>query len=245
MLRCASSLAATHLVLVRQKSPMRVRLLAVILLLALGSIHAEEQCRPDHLTPVAPYPGDWHVRYTDLVRKHLLPPYYFFAAMIVRPSFEGEYSVILHGTKEDYELDWDKTAKVFVSHFAAEKDIWGSMPENNLEKKQKEIKITTKTVEIPKPLAKRIQGLFLQMLEKTRYFRDDADGFDGTVWEFNARGMYGESRLQCPCTSLLARLGLSMMDYCDSAEAQRKGYLGDIEEAASNLEKYLKAHDTK
>ena len=62
------------------------------------------------------YPGDWHVRYTDLVHKHLLPPYRFFAAMIVRPSFEGEYSIVLHGTKEDYDLDWDKTAKVFVSH---------------------------------------------------------------------------------------------------------------------------------
>ena len=36
-----------------------------------------------------------------------------------------------------------------------------------------------------------------------------------------------------------------MMDYCDSAEQQRKAYLGDIEEAASNLEKYMKSHNAK
>jgi hypothetical protein len=224
---------------------MRTRLLILILPIIAGTIHAAEQCHPDHLRPVDPYPGDWHVRYTDLVHKHLLPPYRFFAAMIVRPSFEGEYSIVLHGTKEDYELDWDKTPKVFVSHFTAEKNIWYSMPENNSEKEQKEIKIATRTIEIPKSVAKRVQGLFLRMLEKTRYFHDDAIYVDGTDWEFTAGGMYGESRVQCTSTSLLARLGLSMMDYCDSVEQQRKAYLGDIEEAASNLEKYMKSHDTK
>ena len=165
--------------------------------------------------------------------------------MIVRPSFEGEYSIVLHGTKEDYDLDWDKTAKVFVSHLTAEKNIWYSMPENNSEKEQKEIKIATRTTEIPKSVAKRVQGLFLRMLEKTRYFHDDAIYLDGTDWEFTAGGMYGESRVQCTSTFLLARLGLSMMDYCDSAEQQRKAYLGDIEEAASNLEKYMKSHNAK
>lgn len=217
----------------------------LLLLVAASGVPAAEQCRPDHLTPVDPYPGDWHVRYTDLVHKHLLPPLRFFAAMIVRPSFEGEFSVVLHGTKEDYELDWDKTPKVFVTHFVAEKNIWYSMPENNDEKQQKEIKVTTKTTEIPKSLAKRVQGLFLQMLERTRYFQDDRIYVDGTDWEFTAGGMYGESSLQCKSTSLLARLGLSLMDYCDSAEHDRKAYLGDIEEAASNLEAYLKAHRTR
>ncbi len=225
---------------------MRRLLLSVIpLLVVTGGLRGADNCQPDHLTPVDPYPGDWHVGYTNLVQKHLLPPYRFFAAMIVRPSFEGEYSIVLHGTKEDYELDWDKTAKVFVSHFTAEKNIWYSMPENNSEKKQKEIKVATKTTEIPKSVAKRVQGLFLRMLEKTRYFHDDAIYVDGTDWEFMAGGMYGESRVQCTSTSLLARLGLSMMDYCDSTEQQRKAYLGDIEEAASNLEKYMKSHNTK
>jgi hypothetical protein len=221
---------------------MHVCRLAVILLLASGGVRAEDQCRPDHLTPVDPYPGGSKVRYTDLVHKHLLPRCAFFAAMIVGPSFEGEFSVVLHGTKEDYELAWDKMPKVFVSHFAAEKNIWYSMPENNSEKKQKEIKIITRTTEIPKALATRVQRLFLAMLEKTRYFHDEAIYLDGTSWEFTAGGMYGESRLQCTSTSLLARLGLSMMDYCDSSEQQQKGYLGDIEEAASNLEKYMESH---
>lgn len=225
---------------------MRRLLLTVVTLLVITcDLRGADKCQPDHLTPVDPYPGDWHVRYTDLVQKHLLPPYRFFAAMIVRPSFEGEYSIVLHGTKEDYELDWDKTAKVFVTHFTAEKNIWYSMPENNSEKEQKEIKVATRTIEIPKPVAKRVQGSFLRMLEKTRYFHDDAIYVDGTDWEFTAGGMYGESRVQCASTSLLARLGLSMIDYCDSTEQQRKAYLGDIEEAASNLEKYMKSHNTK
>lgn len=221
---------------------MRAGLVVSVLLLSGILLRAEEPCRPDHLTPVDPYPGDWHVRYTDLVHKHLLPRYRFFVAMIVRPSFEGEYSVVLHGTKEDYELDWAKTPRVFVSHFSAEKNIWYSMPENNSEKKQKEIKVTTRTTEIPKSLAKRVQGLFLEMLKQTRYFHDDGIYLDGTDWEFTADGMYGRSQLQCKSTALLARLGLSMMDYCDSAERDRKAYLGDIEEAATNLEIYLKAH---
>jgi hypothetical protein len=223
----------------------RARLLVPILLLSGIALRAEEPCRPDHLTPVDPYPGDWHVRYTDLVHKHLLPPYRFFAAMIVRPSFESEYSVVLHGTKEDYELDWAKTPKVFVSHFAAEKNIWYSMPENNSEKKQKEIKVTTRTTEIPKSLANRVQGLYLEMLKHSRYFHDDAIEVDGTDWEFTAGGMYGQSRLHCTSPALLAHLGLSMMDYCDSAEHDRKAYLGDIEEAVSNLELYFKAHRTE
>ncbi len=224
---------------------MRTRFLALTLLFVVGGVRAAEQCRPDHLTPVDPYPGDWHVRYTDLVHKHLLPPYRFFAAMIVRPSFEGEYSVVLHGTKEDYELDWNKTQKLFVSHFAAEKNIWYSMPENNSEKEQKEIKVIVKTTEIPKPVAKRMNGLFIRMLQGTRYFQDDAIYVDGTTFEFTSGGMYGQSRLQCSSTTLLARLGLSMMDYCDSAEHDRKAYLGDIVEAASNLEAYLKTHRPK
>src|SRR4051812_41994389 len=97
--------AAAYLCLVRYGRLMCIRLL-IIALFSLGSaVRATEPCRPDHLTPVDPYPGDWHVRYTDLIQKHLLPPYRFFAAMIVRPSFEGEFSIVIHGTKEDYELD--------------------------------------------------------------------------------------------------------------------------------------------
>ena len=95
---------------------MRRLLLSVIpLLVIIGGLQGADKCQPDHLTPVDPYPGDWHVRYTDLVHKHLLPPYRFFAAMIVRPSFEGEYSIVLHGTKEDYDLDWDRQQKYLLS----------------------------------------------------------------------------------------------------------------------------------
>ena len=77
------------------------------------------------------------------------------------------------------------------------------MPENNSEKEQKEIKIATRTTEIPKSVAKRVQGLFLRMLEKTRYFHDDAIYLDGTDWEFTAGGMYGESRYSARARSFL------------------------------------------
>jgi hypothetical protein len=224
---------------------MRVSLLLLALALMAGGLRGAEKCRPEHLTPVDPYPGDWHVRYTDLVQKHLEPPYRFFAAMVVRPSFEGEYSMILHGTKEDYELDWEKTPKFFVSCFAAEKNIWYSMPENNEEKEQKEIKVTTSTAEIAKPLARRVHALWKTMLQRTRYFEDASIYLDGTTFEFSAGGMYGQSRLQCPSPTLLADVGHSLIEFSQAPAAERATAEVAVEKAALALEKYLKAHPFK
>ena len=223
---------------------MRPPLLFIGLILVARALAAAE-CRPDHLTPVNPYPGSWHVRYTDLVSKHLEPPYRFFAGMIVRPSFEGEYSVILHGTKENYEVDLDKTPKFFLSCFAAEKNIWYSMPEHNEEKQQKEIKITVATGEVARPLAKRIHGLWVQMLERTRYFDDDRISVDGTTFEFTARGMHGETRLECTGPTLLVKLGHALVEFCQAPPTDREAATKNIEKAASELETYLKAHRVK
>jgi hypothetical protein len=165
--------------------------------------------------------------------------------MIVRPSFEGEYSVILHGTKEDYEVDLEKTPKFFLSCFAAEKNIWYSMPENNPEKQQKEIKVIVTTGEVAKPLAKRIHGLWVQMLERTRYFDDNRIYVDGTTFEFTARGMHAETRVECTGPTLLVKLGHALIDFCQAPAAEREAATRNIEKAASELETYLKTHRAK
>ena len=67
-----------------------LKLLAIFCVLA-GSAEAgrESYC----LRPVDPYPGDWHVRYTDELHKRIEPQIHTFAQMRVEPAFEGEYSV--------------------------------------------------------------------------------------------------------------------------------------------------------
>jgi desulfoferrodoxin (superoxide reductase-like protein) len=165
--------------------------------------------------------------------------------MIVRPSFKGEYTVILHGTKEDYEVDLDKTPKFFLSCFAAEKNIWYSMPEHNEEKQQKEIKVTVATGEVARPLAKRIHGLWVQMLKRTRYFDDDRISVDGTTFEFTARGMHGETQLQCTGPTLLVKLGHALVEFCQAPPTDGEAATKNIEKAASELETYLKAHRAK
>lgn len=197
---------------------------------------------PDHLVPVDPYPGDWHVRYTDLIRAKLKLDEPYFARMVVKPSFGGESSLRLHGGEQEHEIS--KTEKVFLTHSVAEKSIWYSMPENNQEKQQKEVKVTTTTVSIPKPMEVRLCSLWNRMILRTRVPAGNGDGLDGVTIEFATRRGYGEtwSPMQQKSPLLFVELGESLVDYCKSTDETRKARLKAVSQKADKLESYLDAH---
>jgi hypothetical protein len=199
----------------------------------------------DCLSPVDPYPGDWHVRYTDQLHKRLEPPLHTFAQMLVRPAFEAEYSVSLHGTPND--LEFAQASKFFLSYYAADKNIWYSMPENNEAKQQKDVSVKVTTVECPTLLAKQIYEVWRRMLLRTRYFQDNSIRLDATVAEFSSAGMYGETYNPSPSESAayLIELGDRLIDYCKAPEDKRAAAAKSIEVQAKWLNKYLRTHSAK
>ncbi len=200
---------------------------------------------PDHLVPVNPYPGGWHVRYTDLLRSRLKLDSPFLAKMVVKPSFSGEYAVRLLESKDKNPLDTSN--QFFLTYSAASKNIWYSMPENNDKKQQQKVSVATTTVEIPEALAVRIQQLWKRMLFQTRYFETNAAIADGVTYEFGIWYHYGEAHSPQERKSplLFIELGESLITYCKAAPAERPAAAKEIENKAAQLEKYLKKHPSK
>lgn len=200
---------------------------------------------PDHLVPVNPYPGDWRARYTSQLQSHFKLDSFFFAQMVVRPSFSGEFVVRLHGARDDN--DFDTASTLFLTYSAAKQSIWYSMPENNDEQKKKGVSIAATTVEFPKPLATRIQKLWQRMLLQTRYPQEYSGGLDGTTYEFGIWSVYGEtwSPLERKSPLLFIELGDSLIIYCLTPPAERSAAAKNIEDKAAQLEKYLDKHTSK
>ena len=195
------------------------------------------------LRPVNPYPGDWHIRYTDELQKRIEPHIHTFVQMRVEPAFEGEYSVSIHGVPDNFRF-WQAT-KCFVSYYAADKSIWSSMPGNNRDNQQGEISVATVTVDIPLPLAKRIYTVWHKMLLKTRYADDEFNAApDPTTVEFSSESLYGETYYPAPCKSagLLIELGERLIEYCKSPPEKRATVSKALEAQAAALEDFLKHH---
>jgi hypothetical protein len=202
---------------------------------------------PDHLVPVDPHPGEWSTRYTADLRSRLKLDRYFFAQMVVRPSFSGEYAVQLHGSEDEGHLPFELATKFFLTWSAAGESIWYASPENNEAHQQKAVTVTTTTAELPKPLATRIAQMWRRMLLQTHYPEEEATGLDGVVWEFGAWGRYGEtwSPSQRKSPLLLIELGDSLIRYCKAAPAERTAAAKEIEKKAAQLEEYLNKHRAK
>lgn len=226
----------------------RYMFLAFVLALPFSALAADESSafhEPDHLVPVDPYPGDWHIRYSDQIRSRFKLAPFFFAQMVVCPSFSGEYVVRLHGAKDDNDIN--TTERFFLTYSAADKSIWCSMPENNDKKKQQKVSIAVTTVEFPKPLAKQIYQLWRRMLLLTRYPEQDSTGNDGTTFEFGVWCVYGEtwSPNERKSPLLFVELGDSLIGYCKAAPAERPAAAKEVEDKAARLEKYLNEHRPK
>jgi hypothetical protein len=222
--------------------------LAFALALPFSALAADEPLafhEPDYLVPVDPYPSDWGVRYRDQIRSHFKLDSFFFAQMVVCPSFDAEYVVRLHGSKDDNNIS--TTEKFFLTYSVANKSIWCSMPENNDKKKQQKVTIAVTTVEFPKPLATRIFQLWRRMLLRTRYNEQPSVGADGTMFEFGIWCVYGEtwSPTERKSPLLFIELGDSLIAYCKAAPAERPAAAKEVEDKAAQLDKYLNEHTPK
>ena len=232
---------------------MRLRDLSFALFLAV-TIDARPAEEPrvvlehDHLVPVNPYWGDWHDRYTKELQSLLKldSNSYFFAQMVVRPSFSGEYAIRLHGAKGDTNIE--ETEKLFLTYSAASTNIFYAMAENNEKNKQQKVTIAHTTFELPKPLATRIYELWSRMLLRTRFPEGSKEaGDDGTTYEFGIWCRYGEtwSPQERKSPLLFVELGESLISYCKATSAERPAAAKEIETRAAELETYLTAHPSK
>lgn len=196
---------------------------------------------PDHLQPLDPYPMDWEVAYTKQLSKYLDLKAPYLARMIVRPSFDPEYLMSIHGPPEDDYPGVDSQG-FFVSCTVSDKSIWYSMRENNSEKVEKEIKPTTSTAPLPAEVARKVYGLWNEMLLGTRYTRELNAGLDGVTIEFATHLKHGEAWSPSVGTSpaLLWDLGEKLVAYCKAPVEERKKLLDAVNESAGKLDSYLK-----
>lgn len=225
--------------------------LAALFCLISGIAHADENPfsddavpailnTPDHLVPVNPYPPDWHVAYTKQLKKHLDLDAVYLARMIVSPSFEGEYSMRVHGDAKGHVFEDSK--EFFVTCRVIDGNLWYSMPENNFEKIQKPIKVRTFKAPLPIRTARRVCGLWDEMIFRTHYTRGECGGLDGTTFEFASPVGHGEVWSPDDGTppALLRDLGEALINYCKAPADGRKPLLDAIEASAAKLEARLK-----
>jgi hypothetical protein len=218
---------------------LRASILIVLCAFACGSrAGSESYC----LEPVEPHPGDWDFRYTAELHKRIEPQLHTFVQMRVMPAFQGEYSVSIHGSPENFYFH--EATKCFVSYYAANKNIGQSIPEDNEEKKQLEVSVAAATVDIPLPLAKRIYTVWHKMLLKTRYVENDFNRTpDPTGVEFSSEFRYAQTSNPVPCKSafLLIQLGERLIDYC-KAPPEKRLTATALQVQTAALESFLKHH---
>jgi hypothetical protein len=195
---------------------------------------------PDHLVPLQPYPADWEIDYTKQLTKHLGLDEVYLARMIVRPSFGAEYLVRIRGDKKSYAFDHSE--RFFITVVASDESIWYSMPDNNSEKQQKPIHPKTFEATIPVYTARRVCGIWDEMILRTRYSREGGGGLDGVTIEFASRYGHGEAWTPRDGTApaLLWSLGESLITYAKAPEDERKAFLAAINKSADTVVAHLK-----
>jgi hypothetical protein len=197
---------------------------------------------PDHLAPPTPNTEDYSISYRKLLTSNLKLDSRYLALMLVTPSFEGEYSLLLEGDGNSASIKESKTFSLTLTKSV--ESIWYSMPGNNQEEKQKEIKLKTSTASISPALAARVLDLWNQMIARAREPENPNTGLDGVTIEFATASGRGEvwspSRRNSPL--LLAELGETLVQYCQAPEKDREEMLKEINTAADALETYLKEH---
>lgn len=195
---------------------------------------------PDHLIPIDRITEDWAFAYEKQLKKYLNLDASYLVRMIVRPSFDAEYTVSVYGDSDSYEISASK--EFFVSYTVVNRNIWYARSQDNQEKIEKPIQPKTLKASIPAAVAKRVCAIWDEMILGTHYPREDSVGFDGVTIEFMAHRGRGETRSPTEGTSpaLLKDLGESLINYCKADEKERKQRLDAIGQSASKLESYLK-----
>ena len=236
---------------------MRLAIIGLMCVLALTRVARAGD--PDHLVPVEAHPDEWSVSYFHTLRTRLKLHRDYFMQMLVMPSFEGEYAVQVHGTKDQRYLS--EAEHVFVTYSAADKNIAYSLPPRlefrspgwRADRKKERIHVTTESAEIAKELARRVLRLWEQMLLRTRYEEQSVISSesvervirtDGTSFEFSTPNASGETWYpEKPLSpTLLAELGWCLIHYCKAPPGDRPGWAKQIEDKAGELERYLSEH---
>ncbi len=201
--------------------------------------------QPDHLIPVDPHPGEWVAPYNKQLDRHLGLKDDYLLRMIVRPSFTGEYLVRLEGDPRIFTGEDQKN--FFVTSSKADKSIWYSIPENNSEKAERPVKVSKHRKMIPKATAHRVYKVWSEMILRTRYPNWDATGLDGVTIEFARHHHHGEtwSPNEGSLPHRLWKLGDALLAYCEAPEDKEKEHLESIHRQVAEMEKQLKAKDTK
>lgn len=197
---------------------------------------------PDHLVPLDDDDSEWRRPYVAKLDAKLKSEDFAFARMICRPSFEGEPLVFIHGGEKDRELE--KTGEFQVTARIAEKSIWYSLPDNNKEKQDKEVKISASTAPLEKALAVRLVKVWNQMLERTRKPDEFTDGLDGVTFEFSVPGKAGETWSPSDSVSpgLLVQLGTALREHAAAKPGEREALTKELKARVLKLEKYLAEH---
>ncbi len=193
----------------------------------------------DYLTPVKPYPAEYRRVYDNKLRRLFKMEKVFELRMLVRPSFKPEYVVSLENEEEG--IFQSPKDKMILRFSKGDKNIWYSI--NNGESKEGLVTVTTKSVEFPKILAKRVKTIWDRMLYRTRY-GGGGGGLDGTVYEFSTWCIYGEvwSPRGRQSPTLFIELGDSLIAYVESDVKSRDVAEKEIEKSLLVLEKYLNKH---
>ncbi len=222
---------------------------SVIAILTISTAIAEEQIfpglyEPDHLVPLVP-DAPRHDRYNDALQTQLKLNATFFTRMILLPSFEGESCLRLHGN--DGDTDISKSSKFFLTYYLADKNIWQSMSENSDEKKQSEVTVEVSSAPISKGFALRLHAIWDQMLARTKPPEKVNTGLDGETIEFATSKGSGKtwSPMERRSPRLFVELGQSLIEYCKAKPENRGRVMQSVEEHATSLENYLKAHPVK
>lgn len=207
-----------------------------------GRAPEEASAEPDHLLPVGKT-EEWDVTYFDQLRKKLDLDAAFFCRMVVKPSFDPEHVVSLEG-ESGKQGKLEESEKLILRYSVGDSSIYYSLPENNPEQGQKDVRVETKKVVFPAALGIRLSKLWDRMVGQVRNPEVGSGGLDGTTYEFETgkgRGEVWSPQLK-NSPQLLVEVGASLVDYCKAPEEKKAEALKDIDTKIGNLEKYLDEH---
>ncbi len=202
--------------------------------------------QPDHLVPIKPFID----KYSQLIANKLLVTPGDYGRMVFLPPFRAEYALSVYGD-HNAENDILKPRSFYITLTRATKSIWGSMPENNPEKKQQDFEVERIDVTIDKVFAVAIQRAWAKMLLRTHYPNKAYEGFDGytvqfSVFVLNEGDIYGE--IGTPDHGLpkkLVDLGVALAEFCNLSVDQRRSKEREIEVELTAFVKEIELKDSK
>lgn len=209
-------------------------------LFALEPLEIEYQSNA-HCDYLEPVPSQ-HDEYEDLLQKKLLVTSGDYGRMLFLPSFTGEWAVSVYNKEPQSQ----GSVKYCITLTEAKKNLYYSFPENNDQKKRKDVIVRRTDVEIDREFAVKIQRAWATYILETRYSKTNNDGVDGYVARFSV-WVRGEGNIQgqvwTPSRGLpleFVELGFALVDYCKAPERKHPILRKEILEKLSSFTERVK-----